>query len=75
MAQRYCANCGNEQRPDDKFCPNCGTPVGETAGTPPPASQQPARGRAREGTQRCSSRRQRIWSRPVPRACACSPTV
>jgi predicted amidophosphoribosyltransferase len=36
MADRFCNNCGNELRPDDKFCPNCSRPVHETAVCPLP---------------------------------------
>jgi hypothetical protein len=34
MADRFCGNCGNELRPQDKFCPGCGKPVHETAVVP-----------------------------------------
>ncbi|MDQ3805634.1 MAG: cytochrome c oxidase assembly factor Coa1 family protein, partial [Acidobacteriota bacterium] len=35
-----CMNCGNEMRPDVKFCPKCGTPVPQPAPfAPPPGGQ------------------------------------
>jgi zinc-ribbon domain len=48
---RYCGNCGNELDPEDRFCPNCGRPVHQTASVPtleadvpvPPPPQQEAR--------------------------------
>ncbi len=48
---RYCGNCGNELRPNDQFCQNCGQPVDQTArvptpeadvSVPPPPQQQAA---------------------------------
>jgi len=41
MAGRYCGNCGHELRPDDRFCPNCGKPVHETAVVPTPETDVP----------------------------------
>ena len=38
---RYCGNCGNELRPEDQFCPNCGKPVHETAKVPTPEADVP----------------------------------
>jgi len=31
---RYCTNCGHELRDGDKFCSECGTPVGSLASSP-----------------------------------------
>ena len=52
MASRYCGNCGHELSPDNRFCPNCGGAVHETARVstpeadvsvpPPPPTQQMA---------------------------------
>ncbi len=36
MADRYCANCGQELSLDYRFCPGCGRPVHETAVVPTP---------------------------------------
>ena len=45
MAYRFCRNCGNELRPSDKFCPNCGQAVDEavdeTAVAPTPEADVP----------------------------------
>jgi|SRR5215203_1298678 len=29
--ERACRNCGQELRPEDRYCPNCGRPVHEMA--------------------------------------------
>jgi hypothetical protein len=39
--QRYCTNCGHELRPEDQFCPNCGTPVHRAAQVPTPGADRP----------------------------------
>lgn len=36
MTNRYCGNCGQELRPEDQFCPNCGRAVHETVHAPTP---------------------------------------
>jgi hypothetical protein len=65
---RYCSNCGHELGPEDQFCPNCGSPVHETATVPTPETDVPVppppqAGAAApppqqaEGTQRSRSRR------------------
>jgi pSer/pThr/pTyr-binding forkhead associated (FHA) protein len=44
-----CSNCGNELKPDDKFCASCGTRVGAVAApapAPAPAAAQPPPGGA-----------------------------
>lgn len=41
MADRYCGNCGNEQRLGDRFCPSCGQPAHETAQAPTPEANVP----------------------------------
>jgi hypothetical protein len=41
MADRFCANCGNELRQADRFCPNCGQPTHETAQVPTPEADVP----------------------------------
>jgi hypothetical protein len=33
---RYCRSCGQELRPEDRFCPNCGRPVHAPAHVPTP---------------------------------------
>lgn len=38
---RYCRNCGHELADDDRFCPNCGTPVHEAARVPTPGADRP----------------------------------
>jgi TM2 domain-containing membrane protein YozV len=38
---RYCSNCGNELRPEDQVCPNCGTPVHQAATVPTPEADVP----------------------------------
>jgi hypothetical protein len=65
---RYCSNCGHELSPEDQFCPNCGSPVHQTATVPTPEADVPVppppqAGAAAtppqqaEGTQRNRSRR------------------
>ena len=54
MADRLCANCGQELGPDLKFCGNCGSPLSQTATTeatveadtpaPPPPEERRRRG-------------------------------
>lgn len=34
--ERYCRSCGQELRPEDQFCANCGRPVHATAHVPTP---------------------------------------
>ena len=34
--ERYCGNCGNELKPEDQFCRNCGGPVHRAAHVPTP---------------------------------------
>ncbi len=34
--QRYCGNCGQQLRPEEQVCPNCGRPAHETAHVPTP---------------------------------------
>ncbi len=41
MADGYCRNCGNELRPDDRFCSKCARPVHETAHVPTPEADVP----------------------------------
>jgi hypothetical protein len=41
VAQRYCTNCDAELREDDRFCPNCGRPVHETAAVSTPEADVP----------------------------------
>ena len=36
MANRYCGDCGYELSQEDRFCPNCGRPVHQTAYVPTP---------------------------------------
>ena len=38
---RYCSNCGNELRPEDQVCQNCGTPVHRAATVPTPEADVP----------------------------------
>ena len=38
---RYCSNCGHELSSEDQFCPNCGSPVHETATVPTPEADVP----------------------------------
>src|SRR5215213_10952000 len=38
---RYCSNCGNELKPEDQFCQNCGTPVHQAATVPTPEANVP----------------------------------
>src|SRR5215218_3228767 len=38
---RYCSNCGNELKPEDQFCQNCGTPVHQAATVPTPEADVP----------------------------------
>ncbi|MGB8509425.1 MAG: cytochrome c oxidase assembly factor Coa1 family protein [Pyrinomonadaceae bacterium] len=38
----HCGNCGNQLAPNLKFCPRCGTPVGEPSAYTPPAYTPPA---------------------------------
>jgi TM2 domain-containing membrane protein YozV len=38
---RYCSNCGNELRPGDQLCQNCGTPVHQAATVPTPEADVP----------------------------------
>ena len=38
---RYCSNCGHELSAEDQFCPNCGSPVHETATVPTPEADVP----------------------------------
>ena len=39
--RRYCSNCGNELRPEDQFCQNCGAPVPQAATVPTPEADVP----------------------------------
>ena len=41
MAERYCRNCGQELRSQDRFCPNCGRAASETAHVPTPEADVP----------------------------------
>jgi hypothetical protein len=56
---RYCSNCGHELSPEDQFCPNCGSPVHQTATVPTPEADVPVPPppQQAEGTQRNRSRR------------------
>lgn len=66
---RYCSNCGHELSSEDQFCPNCGSPVHETATVPTPEADVPVppppqaaaaaapSPQQAEGTQRSRSRR------------------
>jgi predicted amidophosphoribosyltransferase len=54
MADKFCGECGNELRPEDRFCPGCGKPVHETAVVPTP--RPPFRSRL------CQSRGRRLLS-------------
>jgi hypothetical protein len=38
---RYCSNCEHELSPVDRFCPNCGRAVHQTASVPTPAADVP----------------------------------
>ena len=38
---RYCSNCGNELRPGDQLCQNCGTPVHQAATVLTPEADVP----------------------------------
>jgi hypothetical protein len=38
---RYCRSCGQELRPEDQFCANCGSPVHATAHVPTPEADVP----------------------------------
>jgi predicted ester cyclase len=39
--QRYCSNCGHELSLEDRLCPNCGSPVHQTARVPTPEADMP----------------------------------
>src|SRR5215210_6825269 len=39
--ERYCSTCGQELRPEDLFCSNCGKPVHLTAHVPTPEADVP----------------------------------
>jgi hypothetical protein len=39
--ERYCRRCGQELRPEDQFCANCGRPVHATAQVPTPEADVP----------------------------------
>jgi hypothetical protein len=39
--ERYCRSCGQELRPEDQFCANCGRPVHATAQVPTPEADVP----------------------------------
>jgi len=41
VAQRYCSNCGQQLRPEEQVCPNCGRPELETAHVPTPEADVP----------------------------------
>ena len=41
MADRFRRNCGHELSQGDKFCPNCGRPIQETAHVPTPEANIP----------------------------------
>src|SRR5215213_10146003 len=41
MADRYCRNCGHGLAEDDRFCPDCGSPVHEVAHVPTPEADVP----------------------------------
>ena len=41
MAERYCRNCAQELPDDNRFCPNCGTPILEAAHEPTPEAEVP----------------------------------
>lgn len=42
MAVRhYCEHCGNEPRPDDRFCSNCGSHIHQPARIPAPEADKP----------------------------------
>ena len=39
--QRYCSNCGQQLRPEEQVCPNCGRLGHETAHVPTPEADVP----------------------------------
>ncbi len=41
MADRFCGNCGQELRPDGRFCPSCGQPTSSAAQPPAPDPATP----------------------------------
>src|SRR5215212_5236993 len=41
VPERYCSTCGQELRPEDLFCSNCGKPVHLTAHIPTPEADVP----------------------------------
>jgi hypothetical protein len=41
VADGYCRTCGHELGDDDRFCPNCGRPVDQTASVPTPEADVP----------------------------------
>ena len=56
MADRYCTNYGHELSEDGRFCPNCGSPVHQTAQVPTPEADIPVP----------LPPQQRIWATATP---------
>lgn len=50
----FCRNCGNQLADGVRFCPYCGTDLGETAPVYPPQSQAPVYGQPAQAQQPAS---------------------
>jgi hypothetical protein len=51
VAQRYCTNCGAELGGENRFCPNCGRPVHQSASVPTPKADIPVPPPPQDGEQ------------------------